>query len=112
MNDNKISTVAGYWKDTAEALQQIQDVGILVTLTGSTLAEQLTNADAIENILTFSENITNIEIYHTEATWQEFEVNGITLTIPPGVYRTPVGGIPGVTVTIPASVSCIVSRLV
>lgn len=79
---------------------------------GNTLAEQLTNDDAVNNVLTFSANINSIEIFHNEASWQEFIVNGITLTIPSGGYRTPIGGTPGATVTIPAGVACIVGRLV
>ena len=80
---------------------------------GSTLEEQLTNADAVDNVLTFSKNITNIEIYHNEANWQEFVVNGITLTIPAGVYyRTAIGGVPGLTVGIPVAINCVVGRLV
>jgi hypothetical protein len=81
----------------------------LVQLSGSILAEQLTNDDAVANVLTFSENISIIEIFHEELTWQEFTVNGITLTVPGGGYRTPIGGTPAATVTIP-SISCIVGR--
>jgi len=80
-------------------------------LTGSILVEQLTNSDAVSNILTFSEPITSIEIYHEEITWQEFIINGITMSIPGGGYRTPVGGTPSAEVTIPA-ISCSVGRLV
>ncbi|MDD4780356.1 MAG: hypothetical protein PHT02_07110, partial [Tissierellia bacterium] len=41
-----------------------------VQLSGSILAEQKTQADAENNVITFAENITAIEIYHEEATWQ------------------------------------------
>ena len=82
-----------------------------VQLSGSILAEQLTNDDAVANVLTFSENISIIEIFHEELTWQEFTVNGVTLTVPGGGYRTPIGGTPVATVTIP-SISCIVGRLI
>ena len=80
-------------------------------LTGSILAEQLSNTDAVDNVLTFSENITSIEIYHEESTWQSFTVNALTLKIPAGGYRTPIGGTAGATVTIPTGISCIVGRL-
>lgn len=81
-------------------------------LTGTILAEQKTNADAVNNIITFTEDINAIEIYHEEQDWQDFVVNGIPLKIPPGGYRTPIGGTIGKTVTIPANVNCIVGRLV
>ena len=88
------------------------DGTIGVSLSGSKLEEQLDQDDAITNVLTFSENITAIEIYHEETIWQSFMVNGIALKIPAGGYRTPVGGIAGATVTIPAGVNCLVGRLV
>lgn len=62
--------------------------------------------------ITFTLNILAIEIYHEEATWQTFTVNGLALKIPAGGYRTPVGGTPATTVAIPAGISCIVGRLV
>jgi len=83
-----------------------------VTLSGSKLAEQLTEADANANVLTFAANIGAIEIYHEEATWQEFVVNGLTVNVPAGYYRTAVEGVASAEVTIPAGVSCIVGRLV
>lgn len=83
-----------------------------VTLSGSNLAEQKTQADADNNVITFTENISTIEIYHAEPTWQTFTVNGIAITVPAGGYRTPVGGVAAKTVTIPANVNCIVGRLV
>lgn len=62
--------------------------------------------------ITFTLNILAVEIYHEEATWQTFTVNGLALKIPAGGYRTPVGGTPATTVAIPAGISCIVGRLV
>lgn len=88
------------------------DTPATAQLTGSILAEQKTQADADNNVITFTGDITAIEIYHEEATWQEFIVNGITITIPAGGYRTPIGGTVAKTVTIPAGVDCIVGRLV
>lgn len=78
---------------------------------GSNLEEQKTQADAVENIITFESNIKAIEIYHEEATWQDFVVNGITLKVPAKGYRTLIRGTSGKTVTIPTGVDCIVSRL-
>lgn len=83
-----------------------------VKVAGSTLQEQKTQADAAANVITFSANVVAIEIYHEETTWQTFIVNGLTLTIPAGGYRTPIGGTPAATVTIPAGISCLVGRLV
>jgi hypothetical protein len=83
-----------------------------IKISGSFLEEQKTNADAETNVITFSANISAIEIYHEETTWQTFIVNGITLKIPAGGYRTPVGGTPSTEVTIPAGINCLVGRLV
>jgi hypothetical protein len=84
----------------------------VVELSGSSLAEQKTQTDAVANVITFSANISAIEIYHEEATWQDFIVNGLTLKIPAGGYRTPVAGVASAEVTIPAGVNCLVGRLV
>ena len=78
---------------------------------GSKIAEVLTETDAVEEVLTFSENIESIEIYHNEVTPQNFIVNGITLKIANGGWRSLIGGTPSAEVTIPADVDCIVSRL-
>jgi hypothetical protein len=110
------SIITGGGVKLAAGNNKIGQVGIdpnnnAIQLSGSILAEQLTNDDAVANVLTFSENISIIEIFHEELTWQEFTVNGITLTVPGGGYRTPIGGTPAATVTIP-SISCIVGRLI
>ena len=81
-------------------------------LAGSSLTEQKTQADADNNVITFSTNILAIDIYHAEATWQDFVVNGLTLKVPAGGYRTSIGGTLGATVGIPAGINCIVGRLV
>ena len=90
---------------------QIETV-VVGSLPNQTLAEQKTNADAITNIITFSEAIKAIEIYHEELTWQTFTVNGIPIIVPASGYRTPVSGTSATTVTIPTGISCIVGRLV
>lgn len=82
-----------------------------IQLSGSILAEQKTQADAVANVITFTGDIDAIEIYHEELSWQDFTVNGITLKIPSGGYRTPIAGTVAKTVTIPAGVNCIVGRL-
>lgn len=93
-------------------VQQTRGMDLVdMQLSGSILVEQKTQADAVANVITFTENISTIEVYHAEATWQTFTVNGLTLTIPAGGYRTPIGGITAKTVTIPAGINCIVGRL-
>lgn len=87
-------------------------VSVVGSLPNQTLAEQKTQADAVVNVITFSANLVAVEIYHEEVTWQDFIVNGITIKIPAGGYRTPIGGVAGATVTIPNGISCIVGRLV
>lgn len=83
-----------------------------MSLTGSKVEEQKTQINAVGNVITFTENISAIEIYHESPTWQSFTVNGLTLTIPAGGWATLVGGTPAKTVTIPAGINCIVGRLV
>lgn len=83
-----------------------------VRIAGTKLVQQLTQAAAVANVLTFADDIGAVEIYHAEVAAAEFIVNGITLTVPPGGYRTSIGGVVGKTATIPAGVNCIVGRLV
>ena len=82
------------------------------TLTGSILAEQKNNTNAVNNVITFSAPITAVEIIHEESTWQTFIVNGITFKVPQGVYSRTIGGTPSTEVTIPAGITCAVGRLV
>lgn len=86
--------------------------GTTVQIAGNTLAEQKTQVDAVANVLTFSQNIGVIEIYHKEATFQTFIVNGLSIVIPAGGYRTPIAGVASPNVTIPAGINCIVGRLI
>lgn len=78
---------------------------------GTVIVEQKTQDDATSNKVTFSAPIKAIEIYHAEATAKDFIVNGLTLKIPAGGYRTRVGGTPSAEVTIPATTTCILNRL-
>jgi len=78
---------------------------------GTVIVEQKTQADATSNKITFSAPIKAIEIYHSESAAKDFIVNGFTLKVPAGGYRTRVGGTPSKEVTIPASVTCILNRL-
>lgn len=83
----------------------------VVSVTGSSVAEVLTDADAVANVLTFAANIEAIEIWHNETGLEEFIVNGLTLSVGPGGWSRPIGGTPAATVTIPAATTCAVSRL-
>lgn len=107
--------MANYTHDGKATVSKPDSKGGWVTpveLTGNILQEQKTQDDTVDNVITFSENISAIEIFHAEDTWQQFVVNGLTLNIPPGGYRTPIAGATGKTVTIPANIKCIVGRLV
>lgn len=64
------------------------------------------------NILTFTDTIQAIEIWHNEASPQIFIVNGINLKVASGGWRSHIGGTPSVEVTIPESITCIVTRLI
>ena len=83
-----------------------------VKQSGNIVTEQLDETDAVSEVLTFAETIESIEIYHDEATPQDFVVNGLTLTIKPGGWRSLIGGTPSAEVTIPTGVTCTVTRLV
>ena len=83
-----------------------------VTQVGNTVTEQLDETDAVLDVLTFLATIESIEVYHDEVTSQDFIVNGLTLTIKPGGWRSLIGGISSAEVTIPTGVTCTVTRLV
>jgi hypothetical protein len=87
---------------------------VVSEITGNTLAEQKTQANAVAGVLTFSANISTIEIYNTDVLNDGvFTVNGIAITVPKGIaYKTTVGGTPGLTVTVTGATSYIVSRYV
>lgn len=88
-------------------------VDIRDNITGGQIVEQLNQDDADEsNILTFSANINAVEIYHNESSMQTFIVNGISLDIAGGGWRSRVGGTPSNEVTIPAGINCTVARLI
>lgn len=83
-----------------------------ISISGNSVAEMKDQDDAVNNVLTFSTNINAIEIFHSEATPQEFIVNGLTLIIAAGGWRSPIAGVPATTVGIPTGINCIVARLV
>ena len=80
-----------------------------VELSGSTVAEDSqTEDDATNDVLTFTNPITAVEVYHSEETPQDFTINGLTLTIAAGGWRSPIGGTPGKTVGLPNGVTGII----
>ena len=78
----------------------------------SIVVEQLEETDAVVGVLTFSANVESIEIYHDEVSPQVFIINGLTIKVASGGWRSPIGGIPSAGVTIPAGITCLVTRLV
>jgi len=96
-------------------LKQLQGTGTgaaPVQLTGSNLQEQLTEADAISGVLTFTETIGEIEIYNRDAVNDgTFIVNGISIIVPKGeAFQAKIGGTPSANVTVSGSTSYIVGR--
>lgn len=88
-------------------------VGPRRVISGNRVAENSqTEGDASADVLTFSGRIFSVEIYHSEATAQEFVINGLTLSVAGGGWRSEIGGVPGFTVTLPTGVTgIIVTRL-
>lgn len=76
------------------------------------LQEQKTEAQATAGTLTFSEDISIIEIYNNHATTTGvFTVNGIAITVPAKAsFQAAIGGTPGKTVAVTGTTSYIVGR--
>lgn len=83
-----------------------------VSLSGSKVMEQKTQANASAGTVTFSKNIVTLEIYNTDATNQGvFIVNGITITVPAGKsFKASYGGTPSASVVVTGSTSYILTR--
>lgn len=84
-----------------------------VVVFGSVVAEDSkTEDDATEGVLTFAAPIRAVEIFHSEETAQDFVVNGLTVTVAAGGWRSPIGGTPSASVTLPNGVTgVVVTRL-
>jgi hypothetical protein len=83
-----------------------------VSLTGSKVAEQKTQADAVTGTVTFSKSISTLEIYNTDAANQGvFNVNGINITVPANEsFKASYGGTPSANITITGATSYILTR--
>lgn len=83
-----------------------------ITLAGSTLQEQKTEADAVGGAVTFSAPIQTLEIYNTDPTnTGTFTVNGIVITVPSGkVFKSAIGGTPSSSVSVSTAATYILSR--
>ena len=87
--------------------------GGVVTVKGSNLVEQQTQADATGGVLTFGGNFEYASIYNTDAiNAGVFTINGVAVNVPAGepTERFGVGGTPGATVTVSGAATYIVSR--
>jgi hypothetical protein len=104
--------IAGTDGVNGRILKTDPDGDLKTSMLGGILAEQKTETDAVDNVITFSDNIYAIEIYHESEPRQPFTINGLIINIPSGNWKSLIGGTPGVTVTIPDGISCIVGRLV
>jgi hypothetical protein len=86
-----------------------------VLLAGSVLVETQTNVDAVSGVLTFTNNISYIEILNRDATNDgTFTINGIEIFVPKAskFSRVGVAGTVGKTVTVAGSLSYVVNQYV
>lgn len=82
--------------------------------TGTILDEQKTETDAVSGTVTFSKNISIIEIFNTDTTNAGvFTVNGITLHVPKNqVYKAKIRGVAGTTVAVTGATTYIISTYI
>lgn len=76
--------------------------------------EQLTQANAVGGVLTFSNTIDTIEIYNTDTTNMGiFTINGIDIHVPANSsFEAAIGGTPSANITVSGATSYIVTRYV
>lgn len=102
--------LGSFAKDGSTALNVLGEMRI----EGTNVEEQLTEKNAKNNILTFTQKLSYVGIYNTD---QEhtgvFNVNGIDINIPPGdTFEANIGGTPRDTVKVSGSTTYIVTRYV
>lgn len=87
---------------------------VVAELSGSTLEEQKIETDAVDGVVTFTNDISIIEIFNTDDTNAGvFTVNGINLHVPTSqVFKAKIGGTVGKTVTITGATTYIISTYV
>ncbi len=82
-----------------------------VHLKGTQLVQQFTEADAVDNKLTFTKKFVAIGIYNRDTTDGVFKVNGFNIHVPAGeAVEFAVGGTPDNVVTVSGTTKYIVSR--
>ncbi len=97
--------------DRLEAIETRLNQTLETQLTGSNLEEQLTESEAINGVLTFSDVIHEIEIYNRDSTDGTFTVNGIGIIVPSNeAFQAKIGGNPSTDVTVTGSTSYVVGR--
>jgi hypothetical protein len=110
---NTNPATAGTAMSFLKGLLTVLNAGVNVTVLGSILQQIKTQANAVAGVVTFSANITYLNIYNTDSTNAgTFTVNGIAIPVPAGAsWQGGVGGTPGTTVTITGSTtSYVLSR--
>lgn len=103
----------GTWV-AASGTYPLNDLPIKVLQSGTSVAEVLTEADAVGGTLTFSTEITAVRILNTDASNDGvFTVNGLDLHVPSDTgLETHVAGTPATTVTITGATTYVMHRLV
>lgn len=113
LRDKNGLPIPQYYDDASSKMKPLEDPRV-VKLAGSILAESTqTEADAVSGVLTFSKNISEIEIYNNDPTNAGvFNVNGFDITIPAGAppFLGKIGGTPRATVNVSGSTSYVVGR--
>ena len=95
------------------ALELAEDTEVVAVVKGSSLLEQLTEADVVGGALTFSAAVEYVEVYNTDATNAGvFTVNGVAIAVPAATVFGPakVGTTPAAAVAVTGATTYIVSR--
>lgn len=85
-----------------------------VQIVGSKAVESKTEQDvqgSDNNWIVFEKPVVAIDIYHEMGDVQTFLVNEIQLRIPPGGWRSLVGGVPSRVVRVPTGIEFTLNRL-
>lgn len=100
--------------DDWEVAKKAQDVTLTdnnVNLISSRLQEQKTQADEIGGVITFNEDVVEVEIYNLDTTTATFTINNINVIVPPDTaFFAVVGGTPNNIVTVSGTNNYIIGR--